>query len=98
MKKEYHYSQEEREELHNPCSDWVQGKRGEQCVNAATLRVDDIAERHGVKIEPPKLKKGKVVVPEYHGLSYRQLTRAREAFARANTDLGTASGPDYIPL
>lgn len=45
MKREHHYSREERDDMHNPATDWCETKRGEKCINACSLVIDDILSK-----------------------------------------------------
>lgn len=40
--KERHLTKAERQALHRPKSDWIEGKRGEECRAACELKVDDL--------------------------------------------------------
>lgn len=40
--KERHLTKAERQALHRPKSDWIEGKKGEECRAACELKVDDL--------------------------------------------------------
>lgn len=40
--KERHLTKAERQALHKPKSDWIEGKKGEECRAACELKVDDL--------------------------------------------------------
>jgi len=42
LMKSRHLTKAERHALHKPKSDWIEGRRGEECRAAHELRVDDI--------------------------------------------------------
>lgn len=49
-KKSKHYTQEERQLMHNPVPDFVQSKRGEILKNSCTLDISDIINKHGISM------------------------------------------------
>lgn len=50
-KKDRHFNDIERAEMHKPESDWEECGRGEKCVNASSLDVSDIIKKHKLVTE-----------------------------------------------
>ena len=46
--KKRHLEKRERESLHRPLNDWKETSRGEVCINACSLPVDDIISKYKV--------------------------------------------------
>ena len=50
LMKQRHLTKGERDTLHRPLNDWKETPRGEVCINASSLPLEDILTKHKVKV------------------------------------------------